>query len=71
MKLFRKAAIFVLLFATIILVQKLSKERDFKNIPPVRTGAIQTSPKISSINENSEEEEQQLKLQFLSCKAHE
>ena len=71
MKLIHKAAILLLLFAGIIVFQQLGTEKEMNGIPADQTNEEQSTPTITSANLTPEEEEQQLKLQFLSCKAHE
>lgn len=71
MKLFQKATIIVLLIAGIVVVQQWSKDRELKSSTSNDVLETQSTPSIASEQLTpEEEEEQQLKLQFLSCKSH-
>ncbi|MFY7990392.1 MAG: hypothetical protein ACOVO3_06650 [Fluviicola sp.] len=70
MKLFQKATIIVLLIAGIVVVQQWSKDRELKSSTSNDVLETQSTPSIASEQLTPEEEEQQLKLQFLSCKSH-
>lgn len=70
MKLFQKATIIVLLIAGIVVVQQWSKDRILKSSTSKDVLETQSTPSIASEQLTPEEEEQQLKLQFLSCKSH-
>jgi hypothetical protein len=70
MKLIQKTVLFVLFIAGVIAIQSLNTDQELRDTSSSQKNKIGATQEMTSENLSPEEEEQQLKLQFWSCKSH-